>query len=282
MTTFKTLWARPRFIIAALTAMAALIATVLVFGSMGAGAGDFQAADFQSGLMVSGSTAESDDQILIAKVGEASITLAQLKEEILHMEQAKLMSQRQLDGLGEDAGGPTKLLQARQGVVTKWGTEVGALANLIRSNALVSAADAAGLSATDDQVAENAKYARNLYDNGEFDSYNQGYIKSVGEEEYWATVYPAKARAMLSIDNLHASVVAEGEEGNYRDAKTLWIAYEEATLSNAVIGIPESEHHSTSVEDVKGFWSDVRTVDTDNLEQDPDEIDRAPSDTWVV
>ena len=267
---------------AVFTATAGLAAMALVLGGMNAGAGTFDSADYQAGKLVSGSSAASGQELLVAKVGEGSITLAQLKEEVLHMEQAKLMSQRQLDGLGADAGAPAKFLQARQDVVTKWGTESAALANLVRSLVLVQAAEDAGLSATDEEVAENAKYAKEAYDNDEYDSYNKGYIESVGEDTYWDTVYPAKARAMLTINKLHADVVAQGEEGSYSDAKTLWIAYEEATLSSAGITIPESDHHSTSVEDVRSFLADVRQVDLDSLDTGTDDTPTAPSDAWVV
>lgn len=259
-----------------------LLVALLAFGGMNAGAGTFNAADYQAGQLASSSSTPSDGEITVAKVGKAGITLAQLKEEILHMEQAYTLSQRQLDGLGADAGAPTKFLRARQGVVTKWGTEVAAMANLVRSLALVHAAENKELSVTADEVTANVKYAKEAYENDQYDSYNKGYVESVGEDEYWDTVYPAKAKAMLTINKLYASVVAEGEEGNYPSAKTLWINFSETTLAKASIAIPESEHHSTSVEDVRSFLADVRTVDLDSLEMDDGEVSKAPDDKWVV
>ena len=162
--------------ILAIVAIAASGATVLLFGGMTAGAGDFKASDFRAGQMASDSSEPTDEEILIAKVGESSLSLAEFKEELLHLEYAKSISQRELDGLGPETGLPTKYLQARHGVVIKWGPENAALGNLIQNLALVEEAQ-----------------ARTTYDNGDYDEYNKGFITSIGEDTYWADVYPGKA-----------------------------------------------------------------------------------------
>ena len=114
-------------------------------------------------------------------------------------------------------------------------------------------------------MTENIQYARDAFDNGEYDSYNKGYIESIGEDTYWNEVYPVKAQMMLSINNLHDHLMAEGQAVLYRDSKTIWIDFTEATLAKTTIVLSDSDHHSTSLEDVLGFLADVREVDRESL-----------------
>ncbi len=269
-------------VILAIVAIAAIGATVLLFGGMTAGAGDFKASDFRAGQMASDSSEPTDEEILIAKVGESSLSLAEFKEELLHLEYAKSISQRELDGLGPETGLPTKYLQARHGVVIKWGPENAALGNLIQNLALVEEAQALGVSPTEEEVAENIAHARTTYDNGDYDEYNKGFITSIGEDTYWADVYPGKAEILLSINNLHNHVAEEGEAVAYRDVKTLWLNFTEAVLAKTTIVLPDSDHHSTTLEDVLGFLADVREVDRESLLIPAEHLATAPADTWVV
>ena len=120
-----------------------------------------------------------------------------------------------------------------------------------------------GLVPTDEELAENIKYARAAFDNGEYDPYNKDYAESMGEDIYWNEVYPAKARAMLSINKLRHHV--EWRAVSYTSAKTPWIDFSEATLAKTTIILPESDHHSTSLENVMGFLADVRQVNRESL-----------------
>ena len=180
----------------------------------------------------------------------------------------KSTSERQVAGLGPETGLPTqhiKYLEARIALVTKWGPETAALANLIQNLALLEEARTLNLSATEEEIAENIALARAAYDNGEYDDYNKGYIVSIGEDNYWANVYPGKAEILLSINNLHNHVAEEGEAVVYRDVKPLWVNFTEAVLAKATIALPESVHHSITLVDVLGYLSDLRAVERESL-----------------
>ncbi len=242
MTTIRSLGFRRWMVIVAILAIVAIGATAFVVGDMRVGAVDFKTADFQAGQLAPSTSDESDSEILIAKVGEESLSLAQLKEEKLHVAHMKLLSERELAGLGAEAELPSKYLEARLGVVIKWGPETVALASLIQNLALLEEARALEVSATEEEVAENTELSRAAYDNGNYDPYNKGYIASIGEDTYWADVYPGKAEILLSIDNLHNHVAEEGEAVVYRKVKTLWVSFIEAVLAKTVIELPDSVH----------------------------------------
>ena len=241
---------------------------------------DFEASDFRAGQLAGLASEDSDSEILIAKVGESSISLGEFKEELHHQEYGKSISQRELDGLGPDTGAPTEFLEARHGVVLKWGSETAALANLVQNLALFETAQELGLSATHEQVTGNISMARAAYDDGDYDPYNKGYIASIGEDAYWDVVYPGKAEMGLSIGNLHDHVT--GGAVLYRDAKTLWVDFIGAVLAETVISVPRSDHHSITLEDVLAFLADVREVDRESLLARPEHLKTAPADTWVI
>ena len=268
--------------ILAIVAIAAIGATVLVFGGMTAGAGDFKASEFRAGQMASDGSEPEDADVMVAKVGTAIISLAAYKEEVLHLGHMKLLAQRELDGLGPDTGMPTKYLQARQDVVTKWGAETAALSDLIQNQALLAVARDLDLAATEEQIAENITNAKRAYANGEYDDYNKGLIEGTGAETYWAEVYPPKAELLLTISNLHAHVAAEGEAVIHKDVKTLWVTYIEGVMGKAVIALPESDEHSITLEDVQGFLADVREVDRESLLIPDEHLQTAPAGTWVI
>ena len=212
------------------------------------------------------------------------------REQLLHLEYVKSISQRQLDGLGPLASMSTKYLEARftkylearYRVLIKWGDESAALGKLIEDLALLQESQALGFTATEQQLTENIQYARDAFDNGEYDSYNKGYIESIGEDTYWNEVYPVKAEMMLSINNLHDHLMAEGQAVLYHDSKTIWIDFTEATLAKTTIVLSDTDHHSTSLEDVLGFLADVREVDRESLMTTADQSPTAPAETWVV
>ena len=146
-------------------------------------------------------------------------------------------------------------------MVTKWGVETASLAKLIQDLALFEKAKELGLTATDEEVAENQKFSRQIYDEGEYDAYNKGYVESVGEDTYWNDVYPRKAKLSLSIDKLRHHVREEGAAVVHRDAKTLWLTFiTETVMAETEIFLPESTHHSTTLDDVRDYLSDVRDV----------------------
>ena len=263
---------------------AATIGVAAVFVAQGflVRTGDFQHSDVQAGRMATSTSEAPDSDILIARVGESSVSLADLKEEKLHATHMQNLAQRELNGSIPETGLPTKHLEAMHGVVAKWGVETASLAKLIQDLALFEKAKELGLTATDDEVEENKKRAKEAYDNGEYDGYNKGYVESVGEEAYWNDVYPRKARLGLSITKLHAHVAKEGEAVVHRDAKILWLNYTEAVMAKADVSLSESTHHSTTLDDVRDYLSDVRDAGRESLLIPAEHLETAPEGTWVI
>ena len=280
MTTIRPFTTRPIMAILAVIAIVAIVTTMLLFGGTTTGARDYATTDFQAGQATTASTETDDADVLIAKVGETAISLAAYKEEVRHLNQMKTLAQRELDGLGTDTELPTKYLEARQAVLLKWGTDTAALSDLIQRHALMAQAEELEVAATAEEVAENIALAKAAYADGEYDTYTKGIIEATGEETYWAEVYPPKAKLSLSINNLHGHVADEADAVNYKDVKTLWIAYTKAVLDKAAITVSESDEHSVTLEDVQGFLADVRTVDNESLVK-PD-VAKAPAGTWII
>ena len=116
----------------------------------------------------------------------------------------------------------------------------------------------------------------------DYSDYNKGYIQSVGEDTYWNEVYPRKAKLSLSIANLRAHVRAEGEAVAHAHAKGLWLSYTEGVMAQAEISLPESTHHSTTLDDVRDLLSEVRDVKREGLLIPDGRIEMAPDDKWVI
>ncbi len=279
MTTIRL---KPKMVILAILAAATIGVAAFVAQGLLVRAGDFQSSDFQAGKMATSTSDASDSDILIAKVGESSISLADLKEEKLHATYMESLAQRELDGSGPETGLPTKHLEAVYGVTTKWGVETASLAKLIQDLALFEKARELGLTATEDEIAENKKFAKESYDSGKYSDYNKGYVESVGEDTYWADVYPRKAKLSLSIDKLRGHVVEQGEAVVHRDAKTVWLNFTETVMSETEVLLPESEHHSTTLDDVRDYLSDIRDVGRETLLIPAEHLETAPEETWVI
>ena len=282
MTTIRPLTSRPLMAILAMIAIVAIVATTLLFGGMTTGARDYATTDFQAGQATTASSETDDADVLVAKVGETAISLATYKEEVRHLEQMKTLAQRELDGLGTETELPTKYLEARQVVLLKWGTDTAALSDLIQRHALFAKAEELEVAATEEEVNENIALAKAAYEDGDYDTYTKGIIEATGEDTYWAVVYPPKAKLALSVNNLHGHVADEGDAVDYKDVKTLWIAYTEAVMGKAVIELPESDEHSVTLEDVQGFLADVRTVDRESLLTSSEDLVKAPAGTWII
>ena len=282
MTTIRPFTTRPIMAILAVIAIVVIVTTMLLFGGTTTGARDYATTDFQAGQATTASTETDDADVLIAKVGETAISLAAYKEEVRHLNQMKTLAQRELDGLGTDTELPTKYLEARQAVLLKWGTDTAALSDLIQRHALMAQAKELEVAATAEEVAENIALAKAAYADGEYDTYTKGIIEATGEETYWAEIYPPKAKLSLSINNLHGHVADEADAVNYKDVKTLWIAYTKAVLDKAAITVSESDEHSVTLEDVQGFLADVRTVDRESLLTSSEDLVKAPAGTWII
>ena len=279
MTTIRL---KPKIVILAILAAALIGAVAFAAQGLLVRAGEFQSSDFEAGRMATSTSDASDSDILIAKIGESSISLADLKEQKLHAAHMESLAQRELDGSGPETGLPTKHLEAVYGVTTKWGVETASLSKMIQDLALFEKAKELGLTATEDEIKENQKFAKESYDNGEYDAYNKGYVESVGEDTYWNDVYPRKAKLRLSIGKLRNHVKEEGEAVVHRDAKTLWLAYTEAVTDDAEVLLPQSTHHSTTLDDVSDYLSDMRDVGRETLLIPAEYLETAPEGTWVI
>ena len=102
-----TIRLKPKMVIIAILAAAMIGAAAFVAQGLLVRPGDFQSSDFQADQMATSTSDASDSDILIAKVGQSSISLADLKEEKLHATHMETLAQRELDGFGPDTGLPT-------------------------------------------------------------------------------------------------------------------------------------------------------------------------------
>ena len=121
---------------------------------------------------------------------------------------------------------------------------------------------AGALQLTDEKIDENRQHARQAYDNGELDPYNQAYIDSIGEDTYFDEVYPVLAARSISINNLQSGIAQE--KGNTH-ARIHWQTFVEEVINAAEIYIPESEEHSATIDGVLGFLDSVRETNRNHL-----------------
>ena len=246
-------------VVLAILAILAIAADILITRVLNLGEGDaFNAADYQTGSQTGQGTLDQD--IIIAKVGKGTVSLAEFKEKMLHQRYARSVMKQQLDG--PDTGMPTGVLEAYYQLTTKWGPENAALGDLILNLALLQEALALGLSATDQEIAESIEFDRAAFDNGDFVPYNWGYVTGLGEDTHWNVVYPARVRASLAIDKLRQHVIATCQQN---DCRNLWPEHNEATIDKTDIELFGSEHHSATLEGVLGFLAESRELKQRNL-----------------
>lgn len=201
----------------ALAIVAALVAGVL-FGDLITSAGDYRIRDYQAGQVSSAVTENAAEDVVVAKVAQEEITLAEFTETLQHLQYMKDISQRELDGLLE-TGLPSEYLQARQDIVTYWGDDSVALAALVLDSVMYQKAVAAGITVTSGEIDESVRLTRNVYENGEMDAYNEGFIESIGAERYWNEVLPLKVERDLMIDKLHDQIAAGSGSSMFNDAR---------------------------------------------------------------
>lgn len=263
----------------ALAIVAALVAGLL-FGDLITSAGDYRIRDYQAGQVSSAATESVAEDVVVAKVAQEEITLAEFTETLQHLQYMKDISQRELDGLLE-TGLPSEYLQARQDIVTYWGDDSVALAALVLDSVMYQKAVAAGITVTSGEIDESVRLTRNVYENGEMDAYNEGFIESIGAERYWNEVLPLNVERDLMIDKLHDQIAAGSGSSMFNDARLSWHDFTEAALKEADIWIADSEHHSATLEDALGHLESVRELDRSRIQQ-ADDLPRAPTDKWVV
>ena len=255
--------------------VAALIAGVVVIGS-----GVFWPDDdYRSGQATASDP--SEDDTVVATVGEVSITAGELHEAVLHLQYMKELAERELQGSGEDTGMPTDYLRDRHEVALKWGDANVALASLIEGHVLHQKAVELGYEVTDEDLEEHMEWARDAYERGEFGAYNEGYIDSVGPEHYWDNIYPALAVRSMILEKLFDGVAEEAGTQYYDEVQIHRYDFEEEVIAAAEIDLPESEDHSATLDGVMGFLDEVREINLAHLRKD-DDLLSAPEDAWVI
>lgn len=170
-----------------------------------------------------------------------------------------------MQGLGEDMGQPTDYLESRHNLVLKWGDDNAALAGLIHERIMYQKAVELGYDATEEELAENIEWARESYERGQWDSYNQGYVESVGEEHYWESIYPVLLARSMAIQKLYEGLAKEVGTRYYDGEPPLRYTFEEAVLAEADITVLESEEHSATLDGIVGFMEDVRETNIAHL-----------------
>jgi hypothetical protein len=266
---------RPRTYITA----ALMVTAILVAGMVVAGANTFWADDYQAGQTTASQS--SEDDTIVASAGGESITLQELRDGVMHLQQMKDSAERELQGLGMNPDTPTDYLEDRHNLVIEWGDENVALASLIEERILHQKAIELGYEATEEEISESAGYAREAYENGELDPYTQGYIDSIGADTYFNEVYPVLAARSLSVKNLHNGLAQEKGLQEYADVRTHWHDFEEKTIGDADVAIPESDDHSATLDYVMGFLHEVRETNRRHISK-LHNIPAAPDESWVA
>ena len=265
---------RPRTYAAAL-----MIAAMLAAGIVVAGANTFWADSYQAGQTTA--LQSSEDGTVVARAGGEPITLRELRDGVMHLQQMKDSAEREIQRLGVNHDMPTGYLEERHNLVLEWGDENVALASLIEDRILHQKAVELGYGATNEEINESAGYAREAYESGEMDSYNRGYIDSIGADAYFNEVYPVLIARSLLIKNLHNGVAQEKGVQEYADVRTHWHDFEEQAIAEAEVTVPESEEHSATLEGVMGFLQCVRKTNRDHINRLLD-IPAASGESWVV
>ena len=268
MTAFK-----PRMATGTSVVVVLLVVGALIIGGVVIGAGALRSDDYRTG-QVTGSDANQDDTV-VAAAGDVSISARELREAVMHLQHYKEYAERELQGWGEDTGQPTDYLEARHNLVLKWGDDNVALSGLIQEHILYQKAVELGYEATEEEVEENIRWARDAYKRGQWDAYNQGWVESVGEDHYFENIYPALVTRSMATDKLYEGVAREVGTRYYDGEPALRYTLEETVLSEAEITVHESEEHSATLEGVMGFLNDVRETNIAYLRKD-DDLPAAP------
>ena len=178
-----------------------LVAAALIIGSLVVGFGVFRSDDYRR-VQATASDSSEDDTV-VATVGEVLIIARELQEAVQHLQHMKESAERELQGSGDETGQPTDYLRDRHEVALKWGDENVALASQIEGHILHQKAVELGYEVTDEELEEHMEWARDVYKRGEFGAYNEEYIDSVGPDHYWDNIYPELAIRSMILDKLY-------------------------------------------------------------------------------
>ena len=219
--------------------------------------GGYRGDDLQVGRFVRADQPDEWD-VLVASVGDMSVSLADLREEMVHVANVRSVMVRENPLFLVQAGLPSDHYDDWISVFGRWDVETGALAIIVEELALFERAQELGLVVMDLEVELNQEKAMLNY--GLADPDYRAYVESVGEETYWAEVYPRVARLSLTIDNLQAHVEQEAVESLDFHSKTVWLNYRAAVMEETEVSVFESVHHSVTLDDVLGYLAELREV----------------------
>ena len=255
-----------------------LVAALIIAG-VAVGAGAFRSDDYQGGQATASDS--SEDDTVVATVGDARITARELQEAVLHLQHMKELAERELQGSGDETAPPTDYLRDRHELVLKWGDANAALASLIEGHILHQKAIELGYEVTDEELEEHMEWARDVYERGELDAYTQEYIDTVGPDHYWDNIYPELAIRSMILEKLYDGLYEKVGTQYYDEARPLRYVFEEEVIAAADIDLPESEEHSATLDGVMGFPDEVREINLALLRKD-DDLPSAPEDSWVI
>ncbi len=236
----------------------------LATGGVAVGAGNFWSYEDRGGQASASASSEADT--VVATAGGVSITLGELQEELMHLQQSKvehlqLMEQiasGEFQEMGEETEKSTDFLEALHNLGLKWGDDNVALSGLIEDHVLYQKAVELGYEATEEELEENIEWARDLYERGEWSEYNQVWVESVGADHYFENIYPALVARSMATEKLYEGLGKEVGTRYYDGEPPLRYQFEEAVLAEAEIIVLESEDHSATLDGVLGFLGDVR------------------------
>ena len=260
-------------------AVGLLVAAALIIGGVAVGAGMFWSDDCRNGQTTTSDSGKDDT--VVATAGDECITLRELQESVLHLQPSKELAERELQGLGVYWGQDLAFFVARHNLVLKWGDDNVALSGLIHERIICQKATELGYQVTDQELEENIEWARDAYERGEYDAYNQDWIDSLGADHYWDNIYPELAARSLAIDKLRKGVEEEVEIVDYVAVRPSWRDFQEEVIAAAEFTVPASEDHSATLDGVLGLRDESREIDRAHLRKYNDPP-AAVQDTWVI
>ena len=260
-------------------AVGLLVVAALTIGGVAVGAGMFWSDDCRNGQTTTSDSGKDDT--VVATAGDECITLRELRESVLHLQPSKEWAERELQGLGVYRGQPIDRLAAMHNLLIRWGDDNVALSGLIHERIIYQKATELDYQVTDQELEENIEWARDAYERGEYDAYNQEWIDSLGADHYWDNIYPELAARSLAIDKLRKGVEEEVEIVDYVAVRPSWRDFQEEVIAAAEFTVLASEDHAATLDGVMGYWEELGEINRTHLRKD-NAPPAAVEDTWLI
>jgi hypothetical protein len=156
----------------------------------------------------------SGDDAVIARIGSADITSREFLAKVAVVESNLDFMRSQLQQGVEGADFMTKRIE----LIEHAGIETVALAGLLEERALYQRAVNEGHAVSADKIMARVSADRDAIQRGAAPEV-MGYVRAVGEDIYWSTIYPAVMEREMAIQNLWSSVVGDLDPVQ---ARTAW------------------------------------------------------------